>query len=138
MFVISKAEFSLSTLESGGSAVHPLAEEPTWEIPFDGRPSFEGAGTQIFGPYIAWQTPYDDNSIFEDRLQVRNWKTGCKVWVRSFISQLGSLLYETLHCPHGHIFVGRPHAWRFFVYVSERVVYHRGLLHGHRFLPRRP
>ncbi|KAM5540646.1 hypothetical protein V8D89_005677, partial [Ganoderma adspersum] len=48
-----KAEFSLSSLESGGTALHPLAEEPTWEITFDGHPSLEILDTQIFGPYIA-------------------------------------------------------------------------------------
>ena len=84
----STAEFSLSSLESGGTASHPLAEEPTWEIMFDGHPSLEIMDTQIFGPYIAWRTLWpNDYGMAEDHLQVRNWKTGRKVWVRGSTSQ---------------------------------------------------
>ena len=85
----STAEFSLSSLESGGTASHPLAEEPTWEIMFDGHPSLEIMDTQIFGSYIAWKAPWsNDYGMAEAHLQVRNWKTGRKVWVRASTSQV--------------------------------------------------
>lgn len=87
MSVISVGNMFLLSLNSGGSAAHPLAEEPTWEIDWmQARLSVRIIGLQIFGPYLAWKTPYGGDA-FGDHLQVRNWKTGCTLWVRGSFLQ---------------------------------------------------
>ena len=56
----------------------------------EGRSSNETVTIQIFGPFLAWKAHYrGSDSVFrEDHLQIQNWKTGRKVWVRNCNSSL--------------------------------------------------
>ena len=119
VFVISKGEVFLLSLETGGSAPHPLAEEPTLEIDWRGArlSALKIKGLQIFGPCLAWNIPYGGADGFGDHLHVHNWKTGCALWVR------GSWI--TMAPPHaavltnGNRFVGHPNGRHSFVYIYQ-------------------
>ena len=84
----------------------------------EGHLSNEKVATQLFGPHLAWKTSYrgSDSTSFGDHLQVRNWKTGCIVWVRSLLPTKRSFFVALK--AHGVCLVGhQPPAPRFFVYV---------------------